>query len=162
GPEAPARLDPPGPPAARRPSPTPEFPLRTPEHAAPLDPPPVPIPPAPPPLVVRRTVDLPRPAGGPTSPGAARHGSGRTRPAAPPTPALDFDADVESGPEDVHAGGTLDGFDDDGAGGAADTAQPSRLAAGADAAGPGARVCAGLVDAGLLLGIDLLVVWLTL
>ncbi len=160
-PAPPADAEPPSPrpQSPRRPSRTPEYPSRAAEPPGALDPPPVPIPPAPPPLVVRRTVDVARPA--PAAPAPARQAPARTRPAHPPAPALDFDADVEADPgaAELHDAAVRE-FDARGD----DTLIDRGPAATAPvaAAGLGARIGAGLVDAALLLGIDLLVVWLTL
>jgi uncharacterized RDD family membrane protein YckC len=112
------------------------------EDSAAPEPPPVAIPPAGPPLSVRRKVEITRPP--------ARHGAVDERgPLARQagTPAFDWPdepalpADDESGPP------TALGVDDAGAG-AAD--------------GLGARVRAGAIDAVLLLGVDAVVLWLTL
>lgn len=115
------------------------------------DAPPMPIPPVAPPLVVRRKVDLPRPA---SPPGAPRSAAG-SRDLTPP--ALDFDgpgmASALDEPLTPHDGspwvtGEASGDED--------------APAGREPAFQGGRVLAGLVDAAILLGIDALVVWLTL
>lgn len=102
--------------------------------------PPLPIPPVAPPLVVRRTVDVAR--------------TPRAREVS--VPALDFDdpAPPEPVPVDdrqapVEDAGWVTGPAPD-----VDDGQASSIAT--------ARVTAGLVDVGVLLAIDLLVVWLTL
>lgn len=158
------------PPRVSEPSRTPERPRRT----GALDAPPVPIPPAPPPLVVRRTVDLPRSTANSPA-GATRHGAGRTRPGAPPPPALDFDVDAD----ETQASDLLDGLADlhDDASPRDQARDATRYAAAHDAlhddgvsgvqapsdgASLGARVVAGAVDGGLLIGINVVVVWLTL
>lgn len=115
------------------------------------DAPPMPIPPVAPPLVVRRKVDVPRPAAPPAAP---RSGAG-SRDLTPP--ALDFDGpamapslDESVTPHDGTPWVTGDEpLDQEDSAGQAPSFQ-------------GSRVVAGLVDAAILLGIDAIVVWLTL
>lgn len=113
------------------------------------DAPPMPIPPVAPPLVVRRKVDLPRP----TVPPAALRPGGRE----PSPPALDFDDPVLNSPLDEpvtpHDGTPWVSGDEHVGTGTAIEPDPSVQ---------GRRIGAGLVDAALLLGIDAIVVWLTL
>ena len=110
--------------------------------------PPMPIPPSSPPLVVRRSVDVTRPA---PTPGPARPPS-RARDVA--SPALDFDDPTSPmAPDELPtpAEGTAWVADD--------RSSPDEDVGGASV---GPRVLAGAVDVALLLGIDALVVWLTL
>lgn len=139
-------LDPRDVPTARMPHPP-----RSHARAEPVDPP-MPIPPVAPPLVVRRTVDVSRTP----APAASARSAPRTRDTAPP--ALDFDE-----PGDAF---TADDFatPPEGTGWVADplsTEQRAEQADDGESVG-GRRALAGLVDACLLVGIDALVVWLTL
>lgn len=152
--EAPAPTPPPAPPpplavpAAPRPSAAP--PRMAP--GVPADAPLV-IPPAPPPLVVRRTVDT-RPAPGGTSRGGRPRDTG---------PALDFDdpplhdADDLPGPADAAGWTDQDGLDTSPL---LDADTP--VDTGAPRSTQRARLTAGLIDAAILVGIDAVVVWLTL
>jgi uncharacterized RDD family membrane protein YckC len=111
------------------------------------DAPPMPIPPVAPPLVVRRKVDIPR-APGPAVP--SRGGAG-TR--GPTPPALDFDGPAAAVDEFItpHDGTPV-----------VDADEPLDEESGQRASIQGSRVMAGLVDAAILLGLDAVVVWLTL
>lgn len=172
-PDAPGTPEAPGRPRADVPDPAPPRP-RPSDPPMQLDPPPVPIPPAPPPLVVRRTVDVPRPRPAtPTEPGGLRpSAAGRARPAPPaPAPALDFDEPPRRVDRPLAADepATSDNGDNDSwhlpaaAREADDDATEVLPQAGAAAdSGLGPRLLAGAIDAGLLIGINLLVVWLTL
>ena len=112
------------------------------------EPPPMPIPPVAPPLVVRRTVDVSR-TPPPPPPAPAR--AARTREVAP---ALDFDEPFDRGIDDdlptPREGTPVVG--------------PSFEAENGHDDGPpqGARVLGGLVDAAVVLGLNAVVVWLTL
>jgi uncharacterized RDD family membrane protein YckC len=114
------------------------------------DDPPLAIPPAPPPLVVRRNVDVARPA---TPAGSRPVARGRED----TPPALDFDGPLALGGNEAPtpAEGTPWLSDTDREAPAVDDRDDRSSA-------QGARVVAGLIDAVIVLGIDAIVVWLTL
>jgi uncharacterized RDD family membrane protein YckC len=114
------------------------------------DAPPMPIPPVAPPLVVRRKVDVPR-AGASAS---THRGTEGRRDVSPP--ALDFD-----GPAAVSLGDDVD-TPHEGTPWVGDDRAETDDASGGHGSAVQGRVTAGLVDAAILLGIDALVVWLTL
>lgn len=133
-PERPGRAEPPG----RREA------SGRPDVAGRREPPPMTIPPVAPPLVVRRKIDVPRPPVA-TTPGRAAH-----RTPAAERPALDFDEPSELDRTLAHAPVP------------ASEAEPVPDSDEPESSGVGGRLLAGVVDMALLLGIDTVVVWLTL
>lgn len=111
------------------------------------EPPPVAIPPAGPPLSVRRKIDLPRPSRGEPTRSAVEPEAG--------TVPMEFDWPEDAPAASASAATPASAPDP------YDAASESEAVLASGVSG-GRRVAAGAIDAALLIGLDVLVVWLTL